>query len=206
MKPVNSTGALGQLAAVSLVMLGLVCLAEAAIVLEGWIHRTPFFPPLQVTEGIGRLQLLFAGTICLWFLAFLMAAVLFLVWLNQTSARQRRSGPSTPATTGATRVLRALSVLVPYLQLKEVFAREGTRPGDRDPWLGPWLACVAVVIILALVQMVVPGAGPEWPFTSGLFNALTCAREIFLAAGAFLTARLVLELERRRVRRVASPA
>jgi hypothetical protein len=204
-KPVDSTGALGQLAALSLVLLGLVCLAEAAIVLEGWIHRTPFFPPLRVTDGIGRLQLLFAGTVCVWFLVFLVAAVLFLVWLNQTSARQRRSGPPTSATTGATRVLRALSVLVPYLQLREVFAREGTRPGDRDPWLGPWLACVAVVVVIALVQMVIPGAGPQWPLTSGLFNALTCAREFFLAAGAFLTARLVLELERRRGRRVPSP-
>lgn len=204
MKPVDSTGALGQAAAASLLILGAVCLLEAAIVLEGWIHRTPFFPPLRVTDGIGRLQLLFAGTICLWFLAFLVAAVLFLVWLSQTSARQRRSGAPASPTAGATQFLRALSVLVPYLQLRDVFAREGTRPGDRDPWLGPWLVCVALVLVVGLAQMVIPGAGPGWPVTSGLFNALTCVREVFLAAGAFLTARMVLELERRRVRHAVS--
>jgi hypothetical protein len=196
-RPGESSAELGRLTSVLLLVMGLLSLFEVGIVLQGWISGTPYIPPTTPTEGIGALQLLFAGTVCIWLLVVLAAAVFFLLWLRQTAIRQRAYAPA-PARTGLARLARTLSLFIPYPQLKDAFAAEGTGPGDRDPQLELWLACVVVVCIAGAIQLAVGTTG-----TSSLVNALTCIRELLLAAAAFLAARFVSELDRRSARRRA---
>jgi hypothetical protein len=201
--PADSNAELGRLTSVLLLVMGLLSLFQVGVVLEGWFTGTPFNPPSSPTEGIGGLQLLFAGTVCLWGLVVLVTAVLFLVWLSRTMRRQRASSASPPpARPWPARLARVLSLVVPYPQMKEAFAAEGTRAGDRDPQLELWLACVVLVLGIGIVQVALQGKPVGSTQSSGLFNALTCARELFLAAAAFLAARFVSELERRRARQI----
>ena len=205
MRSADPNAELGRLTSVLLLVLGLLSLFQAGLVLQGWITGASYLPPSSPEESIGSLQILFASTVCIWGLVLLVTAVCFLVWLSRTLRRQRASLPSPPPPRGRlARLARALSLLVPYPQMKEVFAAEGTEPGDRDPQLELWLACIVLVLLLGVVQVTLTGK-PVEPAQSALFNVLTCAREIFLAAAAFLTARFVSELERRRARRISSP-
>jgi len=196
-KPADSTAELGRLTSILLLVLGLLSLFEVGVILHAWITGTPYLPPGSPEEGIGALQLLFGGTVCIWGGVALVTAVLFLLWLSGTLRRQRAgSAAPPPVRRGLALAGRVLSWVVPYPQLKEVFAAEGTEPGDRDPQLQRWLACVVLVIVLGLAQFATPRASVQ----SGLFNALTCARELLLAAAALLAARFVAEVERRRDR------
>jgi hypothetical protein len=199
-KPADSTAELGRLTSVFLVVLGLLSLFEVGVILHAWRTGTPYLPPRSPEEGIDAVQLLFAGTVCVWGGVALAAAVLFLLWLSKTMRRQRSaSAAPPPARRGLALAARVLSWVVPYPQLKEVFAAEGTEPGDRDPQLELWLACVVLIIVLGLAQFAFQGR-PLASVQSGLFNALTCARELLLAAAALLAARFVSEVERRRER------
>ena len=200
MKPADSTAELGRLTSVFLVVLGLLSLFEVGVILHAWLTGSAYLPPGSPEDGIGAVQLLFASTVCIWGGVALVAAVLFLLWLSGTLRRQRAASVSPPpARRGLALAGRALSWVVPYPQLKEVFASLGTEPGDRDPHLELWLACLLLVIVLGLSQFAFHGR-PVASMQSGLFNALTCAREVFLAAAALLAARFVNEVERRRDR------
>lgn len=203
MKPGDSTAELGQLTSVLLVVLGLLNLVEVGILLQGWIGGIPVYPPTTLTEGLGRLQILFAGTICLWLLVVLAAAVLFLLWLHQRMAQLRSAGREPPRRGGPLGVaIQVLSLLVPYPQMKALFAAEGTLPGDRDPLLGPWLVAVGVACVVGLGQMALPG-GPMQ--TSAFSTLLSCIRELAIAAAALLGARFISELDRRIARRGPHP-
>jgi len=199
-KPADSTAELGRLTSVLLLVMGLLSLFEVGVILHAWITGTPYLPPGSPEEGIGALQLLFGGTVCIWGGVALVTAVLFLLWLSGTMRRQRAASVAPPpARRGLALLAWVLSWVVPYPQLREIFAAEGTEPGDRDPQLALWLACVVLVIVLGLAQFAFQGR-PLASVQSGLFNALACARELLLAAAALMAARFVSEVERRRDR------
>jgi len=204
-KAADSTPELGRLTSVFLVVLALLSVFEVGVILHAWMTGGTYLPPASPEEGIGALQVLFAGTVCVWGGVAVLTAVLFLVWLSGTMRRLRQaSGPPPPARHGLALAARMLSWVVPYPQLKEVFAAEGTQPGDREPHLELWLASVVAVLVLGLAQLVF-GGRPVTAVQSGLFNALTCIRELLLAVAALLAAHIVSEVERRRHRGARSP-
>jgi Domain of unknown function (DUF4328) len=97
-----------------------------------------------------------------------------------------------------------LSLVAPYTEMTDLFAREEARPEDRDPLLRPWWGCLIGAGVLNVAGWVVRGdlLGPSpHPAVS---RAIDLGSFALLAVAAALAARFVAEFERRTARR--SPA
>jgi hypothetical protein len=158
-------------------------------------------------EPMTALQGTFLAFACLNLSVVLPTAVLFLLWLHRARSRQRAFGSTaSPRWSVLVWFIPVLSVVAPYTEMQDLFAREEARPTDRNPLLGLWWACLIASGVLGIAGWVVQGGIANPSPRPTVSRAIAFASYALLALAAALAARFIGEFERRTARRCGAPS
>jgi hypothetical protein len=198
-----------RLAIVFLMMTGLAMLLYGGVNGAAWITGASL-TPASVDEPASTLRLALGGAGCLYVLVAIPTPVLFLMWQYRARSRQRwfGSGEATKISPGHSVLvwfLPVVSVVLPYVEMREMFRAEGELPTDRPLALGPWWASLLLGSVAGGVATVMMGGWTLRPRHSPATSALSALSNVLFAVAAFLAARFVAEFERRTARRRPAP-
>lgn len=144
------------------------------------------------------------------FLTTPLAAVTFLTWVYRARVRQRwfvghgqqvslAAREISPSRAVAVWFIPFVNLVLPYLEVRELFRAEGTAPGDRAPHLPLWWATfIGNGAVAGAAELLSRWGGLEYRYDVLWLLALQYA---LLVIAAVLCARWIAEFERRTARR-----